>query len=93
MDRKRVKADALSAMWSFLQIGGQNANIPSLKENCALLQRAMTQKTAGQRKDKPGDVSYDEIDAITNGIVIEAMALYLSGELDKLCEIDAKENP
>lgn len=92
MDRKRVKHEALDAMWSFLQMGGQKADIPALRENCELLQKMMLQKTAGQRKDKPGDVSFDDLDAITNGIVIGAMALYLSGELDKLMELNATEN-
>ena len=84
MDRKRVKVDALDVMWNFLQMGGQRANVSALKESCKLLQKVMTQKTAGQRKNKPADVSFNDLDAITNGIVIEAMALYLSGELDKI---------
>ena len=84
IDAKKVKHDALCAMWSFLQIGNQKANIPALKEQCRLLQSAMLQKTAGQRTDKPKDINFDDLDAITNGIVIEAMALYLSGTLDRL---------
>jgi len=84
MDTQKVKLDALYTMWSFLQIGNQKANIPALKEQCRLLQRTMTQKTAGQRTDKPKDINFDDLDAITNGIVIEAMALYLSGTLDRL---------
>ena len=84
MDTQKVKHDALCTMWNFLQMGNQKANIPALKEQCCLLQRAMTQKTAGQRTVKPKDVDFDDLDAITNGIVIEAMALYLSGTLDRL---------
>lgn len=44
----------------------------------------MTQKTAGQRKDKQSDISFDELDTVMNVIVIEAMCLYLDGTLDKL---------
>lgn len=84
MDKARVKHDSLDAMWSFLQMGGQKANIQLLRENCERLQQMMLQKTAGQRKDKPKDVSFDELDGICNGIVIEAMAMYLSGLLDRL---------
>ena len=83
MDAQKVKHDALYTMWSFLQMGNQKANIPALKEQCRLLQSAMMQKTAGQH-NKPKDVNFDDLDAITNGIVIEAMALYLSGTLDRL---------
>ena len=44
----------------------------------------MKQKTAGQRKNAPKDISFDELDMIKNSICIEAMALVLSGELDNL---------
>ena len=86
MDKKRVKRDALDAMWSFLQMGGQEVDIPTMREYCERLRKMMLQKTAGQRKDKPKDVSFDDLDGICNGIVIEAMALYLSGTLDRLEE-------
>lgn len=83
-----AKHDALTTMWSFLQMGGQKSNVPALKECCETLQKAMTQKTAGQRKNKPSDVNWDELDAVINGIVIEAMALYLSGDLEKMEVMD-----
>lgn len=41
---------------------------------------------AGQRKDKKTDIPFSEFENITNGIVIEAMALYLSGDLKKIKE-------
>lgn len=91
MDAKQVKHDALDTMWAFLQMGGQRANIPMLRDLCAELQQMMLQKTAGQRNDKPKDVSFDNLDRVCNGIIIEAMALYLSGGLDKL-EKAANEN-
>lgn len=85
MDKKKVKHDSLDTMWAFLQMGGQKSNIPALKEHCEWLQKAMMQKTAGQgRTGAKGDVDFSELDACINLIVIEAMALYLSGDLDKL---------
>lgn len=80
----RVKHDSFDAMWSFLMLGGQKTNVPALKEHCEILQRALLQKTAGQRKNLPHDVDWKELDAVINVIVIETMALYLSGDLDKL---------
>ena len=56
----------------------------ALKEHCEMLRKLMTQKTAGQRADKPSDISFAELDTVMNVIVIEAMCLYLSGDLDKL---------
>lgn len=79
-----IKHDSLDAMWGFLQMGGQKANIPVLKECCEELQKMMIQKTAGQRKNKTSDISFGNLDMICNFIVIEAMCLYLSGELDRL---------
>lgn len=79
-----VKHDALDAMWAFLQLGGQKADVPALKEYCGMLQRMMIQKTAGQRSDKKSDVPFAQLDTVCNAIVIEAMSLYLSGVLDRL---------
>ena len=84
MNDKKVKYDALDTMWSFLEMGVQKPNIPVLKEYCEKLRHAMMQKTAGQRNDKPQDVDFNELDTITNIIVIESLCLYLSGSLDKL---------
>lgn len=86
MDQNKVKRDSFDAMWTFMQMGGQKSNIPCLKEHCEILRKLMTQKTAGQRKDKPSDISFSELDTVLNVIVIEAMCLYLSGDLDKLEE-------
>lgn len=71
-------------MWSFLQMGAQKPDIPGLKEHCETLRKMMMQKTAGQRKDKPNDVDFADLDMLCNFIVIEAMCLYLSGDLDRL---------
>lgn len=87
MNTKKVRDDALTTMWEFLRMGAQKPNIGALEENCATLQTMMEQKTAGQRKDKPKDVSFSELEAVTNAIVIEAMCLWLSGSLEKLKEV------
>ena len=79
-------------MWSFLQMGGMKSNIPSLKEHCMMLRQMLMQKTAGQRRDKKSDIPFDHLDTIKNVIVVEAMALVLSGDLDKLeAEIEREE--
>lgn len=80
----RLRSDGIDQMWSFLMAFGQKSNIPALKGYCKQLQQVMMQKTAGQRANKPKDVDFDDITMIVNSIAIEAMALYLSGDLDKL---------
>ena len=84
IDAKKVKRDSFDTMWAFLQMGWQKSNIPALKEHCEMLRKLMTQRTAGQRADKPSDISFAELDTVMNVIVIEAMCLYFSGDLDKL---------
>lgn len=79
-----VKHDSFDTMWAFLQMGGQKSDIPVLKEHCETLYKMMMQKTAGQRKDKPNDVDFADLDMLFNFIIIEAMCLYLSGDLDRL---------
>lgn len=81
--RMDAKHDALDTMWAFLQMGGQKADIPALKEYCGIFRRMMIQKTAGRRNNK-SDISFAQLDTICNAIVIESMSLYLSGELDRL---------
>lgn len=84
-NKDRMRPDGFDTMWSFLLMGGQKSNIPALKEYCAALQQAMLQKTGGQEKYKKAvDVDFDDVPTLINCIVIEAMALYLSGDLDKL---------
>ena len=87
MDKKRVSNDAFDTMWSFLQMGEQKANYPELKNQCLALRTLMMQKTGGQEKyARNGDISFDDLDTIKNNIVIEAMALVLSGELEGVFE-------
>ena len=86
---KNLDAGQLELMWNFLRMGYQKANVPALKDLCGQLRQAMIQKTAGQRDDDPEYYTkFEDIGTIINSIVIETMALYLSGELDKLEEAD-----
>lgn len=84
-------AESLGMMWDFLKMGKQKSNIPVLKEYCFDLIKMMTQKTAGQRKDRRSDLSWEDLEMTVNGIVIEALCLVLSGDLDKLEDLLKKE--
>lgn len=79
---KHWENEMLDAMWSFLQMGELKANYPVLKEACMELRQMMMQKTAGQRKDKPKDLSFDNLERVKATIICEAMALVLSGEYE-----------
>lgn len=83
IDNTRLENDMIDTMWSFLQMGGLKANYPALKEACMELRQMMTQKTAGQRKDRPQDMSWDNFERVKATIVVEAMALVLSGDLEE----------
>lgn len=85
--------EQFDTMWRFLQMGGMKSNIPSLKEHCMMLRQMLMQKTAGQRKDKKSDIPFEHLDTIKNVIVVEAMALVLSGDLDQIEDLeDVEEN-
>ena len=83
IDRKKVETDMFDTMWAFLEMGQQKADYPMLKELCMELRQMMMQKTAGQRSDNKRDLSWDNLERVKNGIIIEAMALVLSGLLEK----------
>ena len=83
-------AEQLGMMWDFLKMGKQKANIPLLKEYVFDLIQLMTQKTAGQRGNKT-NISFDDIETIKNCIVIEAMALVLSGKLEDIKDDEQSE--
>lgn len=71
-------------MWTFLQMGQQKSNIPQLKKTIQDLIQMMTQKTAGQKVNTK-DISLEQnFDMTIITIVLESVALYLSGDLDKL---------
>jgi len=72
-------------MWAFLMDKGQKANIPALKGYVYDLIQMTTQKTGGQEKyAAKSHISWEELDMTLMSIVIEATALVLSGELDKI---------
>lgn len=83
ISKSRVENDMFDTMWAFLQMGNQKANYPALKSACMELRQMMMQKTAGQRKDRKKDISFDNLARVKNEIIIEAMALVLSGEYEE----------
>lgn len=83
-----IENDMFDSMWSFLEMGVMKPDVNLLKDACLDLRKMMMQKTAGQRKNKPGDISFDDIWRIKNTIVVEAMALVLSGKLDLIAAKD-----
>lgn len=83
MNGQRVEYDMFDTMWAFLEMGSQKANYPALKQACMELRKMMMQKTAGQRKDRKKDISFDNLARVKNEIIIEAMALVLSGEFEE----------
>ncbi len=72
------------ALWDAIQ--RPQPNIPVLKEAVADLVQILTQKTAGQRKGKPSDLSWGRVPYVKMAIFVEAVALVQSGELDRLEE-------
>ena len=80
----RNPADVLKEpMWQMFMTFGQRSNPEQLKTYVYDLIKMSTQKTAGQRSDKKSDMPWDEnLDMTLWGIVIEATALVLSGQLD-----------
>ena len=82
---KENPANAIKdTMWTFLMDKGQASNIPALKEYVYNLIGMTTQKTAGQRKTAKNDIPWEQLDMTLMSIVIEATALVLSGDLEKL---------
>lgn len=73
----------LDTMWHFMEMGGLKANYPALKEACMEMRQMIMQKTAGQRKDSPKDIPWENWERVKVTIVCEAMALVLSGEYEQ----------
>lgn len=71
-------------MWRLLMMGGQEADVEGLEEAVMELVQATTQKTAGQRKNKPNDIDWKTLDWTLWRIVMQATALVLSGELEAI---------
>jgi hypothetical protein len=83
---KNNPANAIKdTMWKFLMDKGQKSNIAALKEYVYDLIGMTTQKTAGQKGyAAKSHIDWDELDMTIMSIVIEATALVLSGDLDKI---------
>ena len=73
-------------MWNFLKDGQQKADLNEMEELAHLLIQAMTQKTAGQRSNKPNDINIDRVDMITWQLAMSAMCLVLDERFPKIKE-------
>ena len=73
-------------MWAMLQDMGQCFEPDVLEDLVRQWIQMATQKIAGQRKNKARDLSWDNLERVKMGILGEAVALVLSGKLDKLKE-------
>lgn len=71
-------------IWDFLKDGKQKANVKALKNAVYTLIGMSTQKTAGQRSNKPKDMSFEVLELLKWQIVCESVALVLSGKLDSM---------
>ena len=70
------------SMFAYLQMGNQKSNIPQLEKAIQDLIQMMTQRTSGRGKN---DINWEEnFDMTIITIVVESVALYLSGDLEKL---------
>lgn len=79
---KKFEERGFDTMWAFLQMGNQESNIPKLKKAIQDLIKMMTQKSGGKTKK---DINIEEnFDMTIITIVLESVALYLSGDLEKL---------
>lgn len=83
------KNDIKDFMWSMLWMTHevQKADIDQLEDDIKTLIKMTTQKTAGQRKDKMKDISWDNLERIQMNIICGATVLYLTGCLDELRKI------
>ena len=66
----------------------ESHNYPALKEACMELRQMLMQKTAGQRKDRLKDLSWENLERVKVTIICEAMALVLSGEYEGCKQTD-----
>ena len=55
-----------------------------LRELVSQLVQMTTQKTAGQRRDKPGDLPWDNYERVKMALLCSAVCLVQSGQLDRL---------
>lgn len=83
------KNDIKDFMWSMFWMTHevQKADIDQLEDDIKTLIKMTTQKTAGQRKDKMKDISWDNLERIQMNIICGATTLYLTGCLDDMREL------
>lgn len=71
--------------WDFLKDGAHKHNIRALRDAVYSLIKMTTQKTAEQsRANNRNDMPFQCLDMVKWVVICEAVALVLSGELDKL---------
>ena len=71
--------------WYFLKDGAHKHNIRALRDAVYSLIKMTTQKTAEQsRANNRNDMPFQCLDMVKWVVICEAVALVLSGELDKL---------
>lgn len=78
------QAEAFS-LWVTAQ-NGEPFDPDALEEAVQDLLQMATQKTAGQRKDKPRDLSWDNLERVRLCILVEATMLVLQGGLEIIHE-------
>lgn len=69
------------SIWAAAQ-GGEPFDPDLLEELVTDLLHMATQKTAGQRKDSPKDLSFENLERIRMGILAEATMLVMQGGMD-----------
>lgn len=69
------------SVWAAAQ-GGEPFDPDLLEELVTDLLHMATQKTAGQRKDSPKDLSFENLERIRMGILAEATMLVMQGGMD-----------
>ena len=75
IDKTRLENAMIDTMWSFLQMGGLKSNYPALKKACMELRQMIMQKTAGQRKNRPQDMSWDNLERVKAYYDVDIAAL------------------
>lgn len=83
MDLKDLKNQMIRDMYLLGNfMGPMEPNVDILEEACGDLLQMLQQKTAGQRADKPKDISLENLERVQAIIIIETLALYENGLLE-----------
>ena len=77
-------ANKLGRTWDFLKDGHIPADYDGLKDEVYTLIGMTTQKSAGQRMDKPADIPWHLLEMTKYLIICHATALDLNGDIDRL---------